>query len=184
MSPYFSPKSIIAPSRRASSIGVSKTCTGRLSKICSLTRRSTSSRSSAVKRLLVREVEPELVGPHGGSRLPHVLAEHVPQRLVQQMRPRVVRHRREADAPRHDRAHAVARGESGAAQEQRLVVAEAVRLDELGARPGPVVELDVALVRHLAAAGRVERRLAELREEEPVLELLERAELREDVRLP
>src|SRR5437870_5178805 len=45
-SPYFSPKSIIAPSFRASSIGVTKARTGRFSKIFRLTRRSTSSRCS------------------------------------------------------------------------------------------------------------------------------------------
>ena len=48
MSPYFSPKSIIAPSFRASSIGVSKMCTGAFWKISWFTRRSTSSRSSAL----------------------------------------------------------------------------------------------------------------------------------------
>ena len=48
ISPYFSPKSICAPSFRASSIGVSKIRTGRFRKTCSLTSRSTSSRSSDV----------------------------------------------------------------------------------------------------------------------------------------
>ena len=60
---------------------------------------------------------------------------------------------------------------------------EAVRLDELGARARVVVELDPARIGHLASAGRVERRFAQLREEEAVAEILERAELRQDVRL-
>ena len=47
-SPYFSPNSIIAPSVRASSSGVSKIRTGAFAKTCSLTRFSTSARSSAV----------------------------------------------------------------------------------------------------------------------------------------
>ena len=47
-SPYFSPKSIIAPSLRASAIGVTNACTGRFSKTVSLTIFSTASRSSAV----------------------------------------------------------------------------------------------------------------------------------------
>ena len=51
---------------------------------------------------------------------------------------------------------------------------------QLGARP---VLLDPALVADLAAALRVEGRFAQLGEEEPVLELLERADLREDVEL-
>ena len=47
-SPYFSPKSIIAPSFRASSIGVRNVCTGRFSNTRSLTISSTRSRSSAL----------------------------------------------------------------------------------------------------------------------------------------
>ena len=104
MSPYFSPNSIIAPSFRASSIGVSKTCSGWFSKIARLTRCSTSSRSSAVSWCGVREVEPELVGPDGRACLLDMVAEHVAERLLQEMRRGVVRHRREAHAPRDDRA--------------------------------------------------------------------------------
>ncbi len=133
MSPYFSPKSIVAPRRRASSIGVSKTCTGRFSKTISFTRRSTASRSSPRERLLVREVEAQLVRPHGRSRLAHVLAEHLAKRLVQEVRAGVVRHRREADAPRHTGADAVSRGKARAAEEEHLVMLEPVRVDELGA---------------------------------------------------
>ena len=47
-SPYFSPKSIIAPSLRASSIGVTNVRTGIASKTFSLTIRSTRARSSGV----------------------------------------------------------------------------------------------------------------------------------------
>ena len=70
-----------------------------------------------------------------------------------------------------------------AAEEERLVAVEAERVDELGAHRRVVVPLDPALVGDLAAAGRVERRLAELREERAVAEILERAELREHVDL-
>ena len=74
------------------------------------------------------------------------------------------------------------------AEEQRLVVAEAICIDELGARVVAsrrrvLVELDGSEVGHLASTGRIERGLAELREEEPVLDLLERADLREHVDL-
>ena len=55
-------------------------------------------------------------------------------------------------------------------------------LDEVGARARPLV-LEVALVGDLTAAGGVEGRLAELGEKETVLELLERTDLREHVRL-
>ena len=60
---------------------------------------------------------------------------------------------------------------------------EPVCVDELRPSPGRVVELDRADVRDLAPARRVERRLAELGEEVPVAELLERSDLREDVGL-
>ena len=103
-SPYFSPKSIIAPSLRASSIGVTNVRTGIASKTFSLTIRSTRSRSSARERLRMREVEAQLVGPHRRARLLHVVAEHLAQRRVQQVRRRVVRHRREAHRPRRRRA--------------------------------------------------------------------------------
>ena len=129
------------------------------------------------------EVEPELVGTHRRARLLDVLAEHVAQRLLQEVRGGVVRHRREPDAPRHDGLDAVAGREAGAAEDERLVVAEAVRLDQLGAHGRVAVELDPARVGHLAAAGRIEGRLAELRQERAVAEVLERAELREHLRL-
>ena len=60
------------------------------------------------ERLPVREVEAQLVGPHRRARLADVLAEHLAQRRVQEVRRRVVRHRREAHAPGDHRAHAVA----------------------------------------------------------------------------
>ena len=129
------------------------------------------------------EVEAELVRAHGRAGLPDVLAERLPQRLVEEVRGRVVRHRREAHAPRHHRADAVALGEPIAPEEQSLIVPEPVRLHELGARPRLVVALDPPVIAHLAAARRVEGRLAELREEVPVVEPLERADLREHVRL-
>ena len=131
----------------------------------------------------MREVEPELVGTHGRPRLADMVAENVLQRLVEQVRRGVVRHCGKADAPRDDCLHAVAGGKAAAAQKQRLVVAEAVRLDELGPRPGAVVELDEARIGDLSAARRVEGRLAELREEEPVADVLERAELGQHLRL-
>ena len=52
------------------------------------------------ERLRMGEVEAELVGPHGGARLLDVVAEHLAQALVQQVRAGVVRLRREAHVPR------------------------------------------------------------------------------------
>ena len=180
-SPYFSPKSIIAPRFRASSIGTMNVRTGWFSKTASLTRRSTSARSSAVERLRVREVEAELVRPHRRARLVDVVAEHLAQRLVQEVRRGVVRHRREADRPRHDRLHAVACREALALEEQHLVVADPVA--RRAASRARAVLLELARVGHLAAALGVERRLAELREKRPVAELLQRADLRQHLGL-
>src|SRR5207244_8481612 len=101
---------------------------------------------------------------------------------MQQMRRSVVRHRRETNCPRHDRAHAVTLGELAALQEEHLILLEAIRVAQLRARGRIAVELDPPGVGDLPATGGIERRLAELCEEETVLELLERAELRQDVR--
>ena len=182
-SPYFSPKRAIAPSARASSSVVSNVCTAVFANTARLTSCSIRSRSSPRQLARVGEVEAELVGPHGRAGLRDVVAEHLAERRLEQMRGRVVRHRREADAPRDDRADAIAGGEALAAKDERLVAVEPVRVDELGPRPGVVVALDPALVGDLAAARGVERRLPQLREERAVAELLERAELREHVGL-
>ena len=135
------------------------------------------------ERAVVREVEAKLVGPHRRARLLDVLAEDAPQRLVEEMRRRVVRHRREPDRPRNDRAHAVARGEALSLQHQDLVVPDQpLDADELGPVRA-VVLLQIAGIPHLAAAVRVERRLSELRLERPVASVDESADLREDIEL-
>ncbi len=112
----------------------------------------------------MREVEAELVGTHGRAGLADVVAEHLLQHLVEQVRRCVVRHRGIADVPRHDGVDAVALGEAVALKHELLVVVEPQRLDEVGARA--VLLLDPAGVGDLAAARRVERRLGELDLEE------------------
>ena len=133
--------------------------------------------------LRVCEVEPQLVGPHRRSGLADMVAEDLLQCLVQEVSRSVVRHRREADGPGHDRAHTVAGGEAFTLEQERLVVLETVGLAQLGARAAAVVALDPARVRDLSAAGRVEGRLPKLREEEAALDVVERTDLREYVRL-
>ena len=96
--------------------------TGRFSKTASLTRRSTSRALLVRQRLRVREVEAQLVRAHRGAGLARVLAEHLLQRLVQEVRRGVIRHRREAHRPGHDRAHAHPRREALALEGQHLVV--------------------------------------------------------------
>src|SRR5918994_147243 len=134
------------------------------------------------ERALVREVEPQLVRTDGRAGLLDVVSEHLPQRLVKQMRRRVVGHRREADAPRHGGADAVSGGEPGALEDEHLVVPEPDRLAQLRLRLRLLV-LQQALIRDLAATLRVERRLAQLGEEEVFVDLLERADLRQHVHL-
>ena len=72
----------------------------------------------------MREVEAELVRPHRRARLADVVAEHFLQHLVEEMRGRVVRHRRIADTPRDDGANAVALREARALKHELLVVVE------------------------------------------------------------
>ena len=117
----------------------------------------------------MREVEAELVGPHGRAGLADVVAEHLLQHLVEEVRRRVVRLRRVADAPRDDGADAVALGEAFALKDELLVVLEPQRVDEVGARA--VLLLDPARVGDLAAARRIERRLGELDLEVAVAEV-------------
>ena len=95
-------------------------------------------------------------------------AEPLPQRGVQQVRGRVVRHRREPAGPVHDRAGALALAELAldVLERDRLVVAEAVHVDHDAAAR---LRLDDARVGHLAAALGVERALLELREHAAVL---------------
>ncbi len=127
----------------------------------------------------MREVEAKLVRPHGGPRLLDMLAEHVAQRLVQEVGRGVVRHRRETDAPGHDRSNPVPFGKRVTLEEQRLIFLQPVRLAQLGAADRPVVALDPARVGNLTAARRVERRFAQLRQEEPVAHILDCTDLRE-----
>ena len=135
------------------------------------------------ERAVVGEVEAELVGSHRGARLPYVLAEHISQRLLEEVRAGVVRHGREAHGPWHARADAISRGEARPAEEKRLVALEAIGIHELGNGAGPVVELDRAGIGHLTTAGGIERRLAQLGEEVVVVHDLERPDLRDDVGL-
>src|SRR3954471_3902333 len=82
----------------------------------------------------------------------------------------MVRHRREADRPGHNRADAYAFAESLATEGQHLVVLEPERLDQVGARAGLLV-LDVTGVGDLAPALGIEGRLLELRLEGAVAEI-------------
>ena len=175
MSPYFSPNSIVAP-RRPRLVDL------RLEDVHGPVLEDELVHAAldllsllGGERAVVREVEAELVGSHRRARLPYVVAEHVSQRLLQEVRAGVVRHRREANGPRHARADAIARGEARPAEEERLVALEAIGIHELGDVAGAVVELDRAGIGHLTAAGRIERRLAQLREEVVVVHELSSA---------
>ena len=102
ISPYFSPKSIIAPSVRASAIGVSYDAHGQVREDVLVDAALDLGPLLGGERLRMREVEAQLVGPHGGPCLLDVVAEHLAQALVEDVRAGVVRLRREANVPRDD----------------------------------------------------------------------------------
>ena len=89
-SPYFSPNSARAPAARASSTAISRVVTSPFCSMTSLAMSSTRRSSSARDRLGMREVEAQPIRRHQRAALGDVIAEHLPQRLVQQMRRRVV----------------------------------------------------------------------------------------------
>ena len=109
----------------------------------------------------MREVEAQLVRPHVGPGLAHVVAQALAQRGVEQVGGRVVAHGRQAHVALHHRPHRLARlGLARVRLEgQRLVAAKAVDAHHpRRARAG----LDHAAVGHLAAALGVERAVLEL----------------------
>ena len=127
------------------------------------------------------EVEAQLVRPNGGPSLTDVVAEHVLQRLVQEMGGRVVGHGRKAMRPGDDRAHAITVVKATAFEHEHLVVSfEADCLAQCRLGPRLLVD-EVAGVRDLAAARRVERRLVQLYFEAAVTAVVERRDRRQDV---
>ena len=113
---------------------------GWFSKTCSLTSSlDLASRSSGVSACSCVKSKRSLSGRTAEPAWCDVLAEHLAERLVQEVRRGVVRHRREAHRPRDDGLHAVAGGEALALEDEHLVVADADRLAQLRAGAGLVV---------------------------------------------
>ena len=132
------------------------------------------------QRGLVREVEAQLVGAHGGALLAHVIAEHLLQRAVQHVRAGVVGLRRAAARRVDDRAHLLIVHQLAVLHDddQRLILVEANHVDDRGtARVG----LDMAGVGDLAATLGIERRLAQLHGDAPIADVGEGADARADV---
>ncbi len=100
-SPYFSPNSARAPDAIASSTAISRVVTGEFCSTMSLAISSTSLELGRADRLGMREIEAQPVGRHQRALLRDVIAEHLAQRLVQQMRRRMVLRGSRRDA--HDR---------------------------------------------------------------------------------
>ena len=92
-SPYFSPNSIIAPSFCASSIGITRAFVACVLEDLGVDERLDAADLVVGHRRVVREVEARLVGVDQRALLLHVRAEHLAQRLVHQVRRRVVAHR-------------------------------------------------------------------------------------------
>ncbi len=120
------------------------------------------------ERGAVGEVEAELVGAHRRARLSHVGAQPRAQSGVQQVRGRVVSHRRVAGRVVDLRLDAIAWARQRAAHAQGLVVADAIHVDDARLAPVPGERAGVG---DLAAALRVERALLELDQALAVLEL-------------
>ena len=85
-SPYFSPNSARAPASRASSTAISRVVTSSFSSTTSLAMSSMRASSSGVIGFWMHEVEAQPVRRHQRAALRDVVAEHLPQRLMQQMR--------------------------------------------------------------------------------------------------
>ena len=84
-SPYFSPNSARAPEAMASSSAISRVVTGAFCSTTALAMSSTALDLGGAHRLVVREVEAQPIGRHQRTLLRHVIAEHLAQRLVQEM---------------------------------------------------------------------------------------------------
>ena len=162
-SPYFSPNSAIAPSRWASSSVVVSARTGWLSRIQPLTVVLDVAQLLGRQRAAVGEVEAQLVGADVGAGLADMVAEPPAQRRVQQVGGGVVALGRVPGRAVDVRADALAGLERPVLGHERehLVVAEPQHVLDPGAAVA-VLALDVARVGDLAAAGGVERRLAQL----------------------
>ena len=95
-SPYFSPKSAIAPAAIASSVERTSVCTGVLRYDLLVDDALDRIDLLARDRREVHEVEPQAIGRDERSRLLDVRAEHLAQRRVQQVRRGVIAPRRVA----------------------------------------------------------------------------------------
>ena len=167
-SPYFSPNSIMAPVFCASSIGHhARTAVAALARISALTMASTSRICVVGQRRVVREVEARLVGIDQRALLLHVRAQHFAQRLVHQVRGRVVAHGAAcAHAASTFGRHRVA--DLQRAGLQHAVMAEHVGLDflrvvDLEDAAAPIAQLAAvadlaAAIRRRTACGRARRR--------------------------
>ncbi len=89
-SPYFSPNSARAPEARASSSAIRRVVTGEFCSTIVVGDVLDLLDLLGRHRLGMREVEPQPVGRHQRALLRDVIAEHLAQRLVQQMRRRMV----------------------------------------------------------------------------------------------
>ena len=85
-SPYFSPKSARAPDSMASSTAMSLVTTGSFWSSTALAMSSTALELPVVDGLGVAEVEAQAVGRHERALLGDVIAEHLAQSLVQEVR--------------------------------------------------------------------------------------------------
>ena len=96
LSPYFSPNSAMAPVFSASSMLITSVRTSSFARICFVDQPLDLLQLLAVDRGVVREVEAQTRGLDDAAGLLHMRAEDLAQRGVQQVRRRVIAHRRHA----------------------------------------------------------------------------------------
>ena len=163
-SPYFSPKSIIAPSFCASSIGMTRALRRGVGEDLGVDDLLDAADLGGRHRRVVAEVEARLVLVDERALLLHVRAEHLAQRLVHEVRGGVVAHRARALVEVHLGRDRVAHRELAGLH--HAVVAEDLGLDLLRVLHREEREADAALgelaaVAHLAAGFGVEGRAVE-----------------------
>ena len=160
-SPYFSPNSAIAPPFTASSYFMMRAVVGSFLQDLGVDLRLDRVDLLLAHRCVVREVESRLVGVDERALLLYVRPEHLAQRLVHQVRGRVVAHGAPAPRDVDVRGDPVAHLE--AAGGERAVMAKHVGLDLLrvGDGEGAARGNQLARVAHLAARLGVERRSVE-----------------------
>ena len=161
VSPYFSPKSAIAPAAIASCVALTSVWTGVFLQDLLVDDLLDLEQLLARQCREVDEVEAQPIGRDERSGLLDVRAEHLSKRRMQQVSGRVIAPRGVADGRGDGRGHQVAPANGAAGDLDRVQSRPVRNPDDAGDRGLAVGAADRARVRHLSAGFEVERRLLE-----------------------